>query len=134
MISSEVPRGALGKDTAFLIWYCLWWIRARTRRPTMLLSFSATQYLRCSKSSQGWKKSVSGKKILDKQPQWETTSTTHGSNLDTGFALLPIGNALLNLTLHRIGPLAGLDLAHSDVLTLGAAQILLEILDIRPSS
>jgi hypothetical protein len=70
----------------------------------------------------------------DKQWQLEAMSKTYGSDLNTSLALLPIGNALLNPVLHRIGPLVGLDLAHLDALALRAAQILLEILDLRASS
>jgi hypothetical protein len=52
------------------------------------------------------------------------------SNLNTRLVLLPIDDALLNLAFHRVGPLVRLDLADTDVRTLSATQILLEIFDL----
>jgi hypothetical protein len=43
MIVSDVLQGAFGNDTAFLIWYCLWWMLIKTRMAKMLESFSAIQ-------------------------------------------------------------------------------------------
>lgn len=64
----------------------------------------------------------------------EAAGSTHGSNLDTGLALLPARDAFLNLFLHRVGPLIRLHLTDLNVLALRTAKVLLEILDLRSST
>jgi hypothetical protein len=58
----------------------------------------------------------------------DITGGTYGGDLNACLALLPVGNAFLDLTLHRIGPLLGLHLTDLNVFTLGTAQVLLQIL------
>jgi len=64
----------------------------------------------------------------------EVTGGTYGGDLNACLALLPVGNAFLDLTLQRISLLLGLHLTDLNVFTLGMAQVLLEILDLRSST
>jgi len=64
----------------------------------------------------------------------DVTGGTYGGDLNACLALLPVGNAFLDLALHRVGPLLGLHLTDLNVFTLGTTQVLLEVLDLRSST
>jgi len=61
-------------------------------------------------------------------------SVTHRCDLGTSLALLLARNTFLNLFLHSIGPLVVLHLMNLDILMFSTMKVLLEILDLRPST